>query len=177
MPIIPLTPGGILIPFKPSQIPGLRPGPLPRAGGYQSNLRNFNDIRQQMQQRRDQLFQSLQQPNYNRIPSPPVLSAASGNPTVPYASGNPTVPYASGNSTVPYTSGNPTVPYASGNSTVPYASRNFFSSDPRQSGSSLSSVTAGTYTRLPTSGLTYAQPSFAGSVGSASSAPYHPLGS
>ncbi len=139
MPIIPLTPGGILIPFQPSQIPGLKPGPLPRAGGYPSNLRNFNDIRQQMQQRRDQLSQSLQQPNYSRIPSPPVLSAAPRNPTVPYTSGN------------------------------------VLSSGPRPSGPSFPSVTPGAYTRLPASGLTYAQPSFAGSVRSASSAPYYPL--
>ncbi len=88
LPIIPLTPGGILIPFQPSQTPGLKPGLLPRAGGYPSNLRNFNDIRQQMQQRRDQLFQSLQQANYNRIPSPPVISAAPRNPTVPSGTGN-----------------------------------------------------------------------------------------
>ncbi len=139
MPIIPLTPGGILIPFQPSQTPGLKPGPLPRAGGYPTNLRNFNDIRQQMQQRRAQLLQSLQKPSYSRIPSPPVLSTAPRNPTIPYTSGN------------------------------------IFSSGDRSSGSSVPPVTPGAYTRLPTAGLTYAQPSMAGSVRSASSAPYYPL--
>ncbi|CAF5121679.1 unnamed protein product, partial [Rotaria socialis] len=48
LPIIPLTPGGLLIPFQPSETRGLRPGPLPRAGGYGSNLQNFTDIQQQI---------------------------------------------------------------------------------------------------------------------------------
>ncbi len=88
MPIVPLTPGGLLIPFQPSQTPGGRPGLFPRAGGYPSTLRNFNDIRQQIQQQRAQLLQNMQQQNYNRVPSPPVLSAAPRNQSTPYTPGN-----------------------------------------------------------------------------------------
>jgi hypothetical protein len=84
LPIVPLTQGGLLIPFQPSQTPGLRPGPLPRAGGYPSALRNFSDIQQQIQQRRAQA--NLLQQNYNRVPSPPVLSAARNQ--TPYSAGN-----------------------------------------------------------------------------------------
>jgi hypothetical protein len=89
MPLIPLTPGGLLIPFQPSQTPGLQPGPRPRALGYPSVVRNFTDIQRQIQQQRAQLAQAFQQQNYSRIPSPPVISAAPRNPTAPYASGNP----------------------------------------------------------------------------------------
>ena len=89
MPIIPLTPGGLLIPFRPSQMPGLQPSLRPRAPGYPSVVQNFTDIQRQIQQQRAQLAQNLQQQNYTRIPSPPVISAAARNPTAPYASGNP----------------------------------------------------------------------------------------
>lgn len=159
LPIIPLTPGGILIPFKPSQTPGLRPGPLPRAGGYPTNLRNFNDIRQQMQQRRDQLFQSLQQATY-RVPSPPVISAAAPPPR------NPMLPYSTGN------------PFSSGlNSTrtpFPRLPTGAYARLPTP-GAYTSPSSPGTYTQLPRPGLSNAQPSFASSSRLPPLTPYNPL--
>ena len=63
-------------------MPGGRAGLLPRAGGYPSALRNFNDIQQQIQQR-SQLISNLQrqqQLNTNsRVPSPPILSTGLAN--------------------------------------------------------------------------------------------------
>ncbi len=134
LPIVPLTPGGLLIPFQPSQTPGLRPGSLPRTGGYPSTLRNFNDIRRQMQARRAQLLQTLQQPNYSRIPSPPVLSATPRNPTVPYSSRNifPSNARSSGSSLPPVTPGPYTRPLSTG---LPYTQPSFAGSS---SGSAIS---------------------------------------
>ncbi len=185
LPIIPLTPGGILIPFQPSQTPGLKPGLLPRAGGYPSNLRNFNDIRQQMQQRRDQLFQSLQQANYNRIPSPPVISAAPRNPTVPSGTGNL---FSSGVTPgrTPFpslTPGTYTGPSSAGAtpgrtpfpSLTPGAYTGLSPAGATLGRTPFPSLTPGAYTRPTSSGLAYSQPSLTGSVGSASSAPYNPL--
>jgi hypothetical protein len=78
IPIVPLTPGGLLIPFQPSKKPDMKLGPLPRQGGYPSMLKNFNDIRQQ---RID-----------NHIPSSTVLTAGSSSlmtrPQAPYAPDN-----------------------------------------------------------------------------------------
>ncbi|CAF1602486.1 unnamed protein product [Rotaria magnacalcarata] len=89
LPIIPLTPGGLLIPFQSSETPGLRSGPLLRAGGYGSNLQNFTDIQQQIDQKRAQLTQSLQQAVLNKQrSSPPIISAAARNQNNSYASGN-----------------------------------------------------------------------------------------
>jgi hypothetical protein len=132
VPIIPLTAGGLLIPFQPSQIPGLRPGALPRAGGYPSALRNFNDIQRQIQQR-SQLLSNMQQQqrqheynlNTTRIPSPTILSTGLANPALnrtPYAPGGPLgalgrlsgVPLPPAGSSGPYTR-----PGSSGASYVP----------------------------------------------------------
>ncbi len=123
-PIVPLTPGGLLIPFQPSQTSGLKRGALPRAGGFPSNLRNFDDIRRQMEARRAQLLQNLQQQNNTRIPSPPVLSAPPRNPTVPYPSGNifSSGARSSGSSLPP----SPPAPYSQPNSIrLPYAPPSF----------------------------------------------------
>ena len=119
LPIVPLTPGGLLIPFQPSQTPGLKPGPLPRTGGYPSTLRNFEDIRRQMDARRAQLIQSLQQANYSRIPSPPVLSAAPRAATGPYSSGNifSSAARSSGSSLPPMRPGSYTQPSFAGSAT------------------------------------------------------------
>ena len=87
LPLVPLTPGGLLIPFQPSQTPGARHSILPAAGGAPSSLRNFNDIRQQIQQRAQALANVQQQSAYARIPSPPVLSAGDRNRAA-YTSGN-----------------------------------------------------------------------------------------
>ena len=112
VPIIPLTPGGLLIPFQSSstqtQTSNVRraPGIQPRLGGtnYPSTLRNFNDIRQQLQEKRLQILQTLQAQEATRAPSPPVLTAT----TVPYSSGNifasSAAPYSRPGSTgLPYT--------------------------------------------------------------------------
>ena len=92
LPLVPLTPGGLLIPFQPSQTPGTRHSILPgAAGGAPSTLRNFNDIRQQIQQRAQALASVQQRSAYARVPSPPVLSAglsAGDRNRVPYTSGN-----------------------------------------------------------------------------------------
>ncbi|CAF1408359.1 unnamed protein product [Rotaria sp. Silwood1] len=51
-PIVPLTPGGLLIPFEPSEPSrGMIRGALSRSNRYPSNLKTFDDIRQQMLQR------------------------------------------------------------------------------------------------------------------------------
>jgi hypothetical protein len=88
LPIVPLTQGGLLIPFRPAPMPGVQSGQLPRAPGHPSVVQNFTDIQRQIQLQRAQLAQALQQQNYSRVPSPPVISAAPANRTVPYASGN-----------------------------------------------------------------------------------------
>ncbi|CAF3707376.1 unnamed protein product [Rotaria sordida] len=88
LPIVPLTQDGLLIPFQSSQTSRLRSDPFPCSGGYPSSLRNFDDIRQQIEQQRVQLTKSLREQSYNRIPSPPVLSTAPRNQTIPYTSGN-----------------------------------------------------------------------------------------
>ena len=71
VPIVPMTPGGLLIPFQPNTNAARHSGPFPRLGGYPSSLKNFQDIRQQIEQRA-QLLSSL--PSADRVPSPPVLS-------------------------------------------------------------------------------------------------------
>ncbi|CAF3738287.1 unnamed protein product [Rotaria socialis] len=109
LPIIPLTPGGLLIPFQPSETRGLRPGPLPRAGGYGSNLQNFTDIQQQIDQKRAQLTQSLQQAVLNnQRSSPPIISATARNQNNPYASGNIFATGARPGGTTGYTQSNTT---------------------------------------------------------------------
>ena len=77
MPFVPLTPGGLLIPFQPSMpATDKRRGPLSRIGGYPSNLNNFDRIRDQIQQR-GQLLESLQRQNSSRMPSLPIVEANS----------------------------------------------------------------------------------------------------
>lgn len=96
LPIVPLSPGGLLIPFQPNLSAGRRAGPFPRLGGYPSALKNFQDIRQQIEQR-SQLLASL--PRADRAPSPPVLSTGSLGKmpyTSPLASLAPASPAGSG---------------------------------------------------------------------------------
>lgn len=82
-------------------MPGQRPGALPRAGGYPSTLRNFNDIQRQIQQR-SQLLSNMQQQQLSqqlpytnstaRVPSPPILSTGLPSAVLnrtPYAPGGP----------------------------------------------------------------------------------------
>ena len=88
LPIVPLTPGGLLIPFQPAPNRGLRPGPLPRTGGYPSTLQNFDDIQRQIQARRALLLQELERKENSRIPSPPVIPTVPRTVTTPYVSGN-----------------------------------------------------------------------------------------
>ena len=90
LPIVPLTPGGLLIPFQPSHASGIGAGPLSQAVGHPSNLRNFNDIQRRIQQQRALIDQNLrqQQQRYDRIPSPPVISTGPGAARGPYAAGN-----------------------------------------------------------------------------------------
>ena len=76
LPIVPMTAGGLLIPFQPNLNAGRSSGPFPRLGGSPSGLRNFQDIRQQIAQRA-QILSSL--PSADRVPSPPVLSTGSAN--------------------------------------------------------------------------------------------------
>lgn len=93
LPIVPLTPGGLLIPFQPApERSAIRSSPpLPLAGGYPSHLRNFADIQEQIEQKRTQLTQALQLATLNKQKSspPPVISAPSATPNTAYASGNP----------------------------------------------------------------------------------------
>ena len=72
LPIVPLTAGGLLIPFQPSDP---SKGPAPR-----SNLRNFDRIQQQIQNRA-QLLAALQQQNVQRTPSLPIHSPNRVDPT------------------------------------------------------------------------------------------------
>ncbi|CAF3052896.1 unnamed protein product [Rotaria sp. Silwood2] len=145
LPIVPLTPGGLLIPYQPSEASGLRPpGLLPRAGGYPSNLQNFNDIQEQIEQQRTQLTKSLQQEYLSRIPSPPVISTASRNQTTPYTSGNrfSSDVRPSGTSFPPI----PSTSYVRPSSTAPnYSSPSYIGST---SGSILSGPSTGPYRPL-----------------------------
>lgn len=83
-----MTPGGLLIPFQPAPNRGLKPGPLPRTGGYPSTLRNFDDIRRQIEARRLLLLQELERKENSRIPSPPVIATVPRTVTTPYLSRN-----------------------------------------------------------------------------------------
>ena len=87
LPIAPLTASSLLIPFQPSETPGVKRNSLSRFNGYPSNLQNFDDIRQAMEQQRAQLAQNLQKQSYNRKPVLSVLSVSSRNPSAPYAPG------------------------------------------------------------------------------------------
>ena len=88
LPIVPLTAGGLLIPFQPSESPrGMIHGALPRAVNYPSGLRNFDNVRQQIQQRA-QLLANLQRQNSNQISSLPMRSANTALPPLPVFSPN-----------------------------------------------------------------------------------------
>ncbi|CAF0772307.1 unnamed protein product [Adineta ricciae] len=151
VPIVPLTPGGLLIPFQPSQTAGAQPGLFSQTGG-RSNLRNFNDIRQHIQEQRALIARNLQQQQQrsSRIPSPPVISAASG--------GAQRSPYAARNT---YSnSGLSRPPFASGAASTyaPLGSNGL------------------NYSRPSSAGFGYTQPSYAGSnAGSIESSPYRLL--
>ena len=150
VPIVPLTPGGLLIPFQPSQTAGAQPGLFSQTGG-RSNLRNFNDIRQHIQEQRALIARNLQQQQRSsRIPSPPVISAASGGAQrSPYTARN-AYP-SSGLSRPPFASGAPST-YA------PLGSNGL------------------NYSRPSSAGFGYTQPSYAGSnAGSIESSPYRLL--
>jgi hypothetical protein len=83
LPIIPLTAGGLLIPFRPSEPPkGMMHGTLPRTTGYPTSLRNYDTIRRQIQQRA-QLLAELQRQNSGRIPSLPVHSTNAASSSLP----------------------------------------------------------------------------------------------
>lgn len=170
LPFVPLSAGGLLIPFQPS-MPNTdtRHGPLPRIGGYPSNLRNFDRIRQQIQQR-GQLLENLQQQNYSRVPSLPVVET-DAMPSLPISPPRiapmPVAPV------VPPTRF-PSLPSLPGTSMAsspilgppslipsqsPYARRNELSSSSSSSGSSSSSSSRpASSVRPSTTGLTYAQP-------------------
>ncbi|CAF4609132.1 unnamed protein product [Rotaria sp. Silwood1] len=89
LPIVPLTPDGLLIPFQPSQTPTLlTPGLLPRAGGYPSNLQDFNDIQENIEQQRAQLEKSLRQETLRQRPILSLTSTTPRSQTNPYTSAN-----------------------------------------------------------------------------------------
>jgi hypothetical protein len=195
LPIVPLTAGGLLIPFQPFEPPkGMIRGALPRTVGYPSRLANFDNARQQIQQRA-QLLANLQRQNSNQISSLPRRSANAAVPSLPAFSSNlpprlpPNIlrPFSGGSSRIPVSppgsSPNmPQLPPGVIRSQTPYASGNIFGTS---SSSSSSSRSAASSTR-PTStaqpgppGLMYSQPSFGGSRGgsilSGPPAPYQSL--
>jgi hypothetical protein len=79
LPILPVTAGGLLIPFQPSNASNDRTwNARLQTNGVSSNVRNFDRIRQQIQQRA-RLLEVLQQQQevYRQIPSLPIFSANS----------------------------------------------------------------------------------------------------
>ncbi|CAF4574782.1 unnamed protein product, partial [Rotaria magnacalcarata] len=73
LPIIPLTPGGLLIPFEPNESSqSMIRGGRPQTNRYSGTLTNFDSIRQQIQHRAGLLANLQQQINSNQISSTPV---------------------------------------------------------------------------------------------------------
>lgn len=101
-------------------------GPLPRTGGYPSTLRNFEDIRRQIQARQALMLQNFERQENSRVPSPPVLSAVPRTAPSSYVSGNLSPPNLGGSG--PYSRTVPTV--------LPYTQPSFIGSP---SGSVISS--------------------------------------
>jgi hypothetical protein len=164
LPFVPLSAGGLLIPFQPS-IPATdqRHGTLPRKGGYPSNLRNFDRIRQQIQQR-GQFLESLQKQNYSRVPSLPVVetNAAPSPSFSPPRIAPPVQParYPS-LSSLPTSIAPSPILRTPGmiSSESPYARKNDVNSSSSSSGSSgSSSSTAASSARPSSTGRTYAKP-------------------
>lgn len=150
VPIVPLTPGGLLIPFQPSQTAGSQPGLFSHTGG-RSNLRNFNDIRQRIQEQRALIARNLQQQQRtSRIPSPPVISGATG--------GAQRSPYAARNAYSTSGSSRPVIASGAPSTYAPLGSNGL------------------NYSRPSSAGFGYTPPSYAGSnAGSIGSSPYRPL--
>ncbi|CAF3811491.1 unnamed protein product [Adineta steineri] len=165
VPIVPLTPGGLLIPFQPSQTSGGGGGlGLRRPGANPSNIRNFNDIRQHIQEQRAQILQNLQQQQqrYNRIPSPPVLSAGPRNQGGAYLAGNSISGGSAANSILGGSPPNSIIGGSAGQN-GPYLFRNGYSAGARSGRTPFPSGAPSTYARPPSVGLNYSQPSYQGS--------------
>lgn len=165
MPIVPLTPGGLLIPFQPSEPPEtIGRGTLPRTGGNSLNDRYFHNIRQQIQ-RRAQLLADLQRENSNRIPAFPVNSAKAPVLRPPLFSSNVPISPPVASSSIPQ----PTPTFSSTSqplrpsvftSQIPYTSGNNPStSSSGSSKSSVSSIAPAPFATLPSTGLVNPQPS------------------
>ncbi|CAF3718597.1 unnamed protein product [Rotaria sordida] len=160
MPIVPLTPGGLLLPFEPCEpSQGMIRGPLPRSSRYPSTLTNFDDIRQQMHQRA-QLLSDFRRLEAEQMALSPTRYRNVRAPSVPRFSSNLPRPISSYSSNLP-------LPPSTFSSNVPlqppinipqtsYARGDISSSSTSTSRSSASS------TRQPTFGGSYAQPSFGG---------------
>jgi hypothetical protein len=168
--IVSLTVGSLLIPFQPSESPS---GALSQAIGYPSNLRNFNNIRQQIRQRA-QFLADLQPPqNSTRFPSFPIHSANTAAAPLPTFSSRSSSVFPSDVSRPPYILPLPVI-----SSQIPYTIRSSASTSSSSTSSSSSTPSLLPKSSVPPSSasLTYSQPSFVdlhrGSTMSGLIAPY-----
>ncbi|CAF2681281.1 unnamed protein product [Rotaria sp. Silwood2] len=169
MPIVPLTQDGLLIPFEASDPwKGMTRGALPRTNRYPSNLKSFNDIQQQIQQRA-QLLAGFQKLRADQVASAALHSRNAPARSVPTFSSSlprPTSSYSSGLSRpLPTFSSSMPLPPSINRSQPPYTSGNVISSSSSSSRSSASSTRPMSSNRPPTLGGPYGQPSFGGSRG------------
>jgi len=158
---------------------GMTRAPLSRTGGFPTNLKNFNTIRQQIQQRA-QVLADIQRQNDKIIPSLPIRSAnpALSPPSLfsrsaPISSPGilPNIPRSSSGltpnapiSSLGLSSSIPQPPPAVIRSQTPYANKNAFdTSSSSSSRSSASSTLPASTARQNATNLIYSQPSFGGS--------------
>ncbi|CAF2111857.1 unnamed protein product [Rotaria magnacalcarata] len=177
LPIIPLTPGGLLIPFEPNESSqSMIRGGRPQTSHYSGTLTNFDSIRQQIQHRAGLLANLQQQINSNQISSTPVRSRNTTDPSLPALTSN--LPQSLPSSTInsprlPSTfSSNTVLPQRTVNrSQTPFTNSNIFGSSSgssnsnKSSSSSSSSLARKTPNRTPSTAGLFAQPSFASSRG------------
>ncbi|CAF4206983.1 unnamed protein product [Rotaria socialis] len=176
LPIVPLTPGGLLIPFEPNESSqSMMRGGLPRTSRYFGTQTNVDSILRQIQHRANLLANWQQQINSNQISSTPVRSRNTTNPSLPVFTSN--LPQSLSSSTI----NSPRLPSTFPSNTVlpqpivnrsqtPLRNSNIFgssssSSNSSKSLSSSSSLARKTPNRTPSTAGLFVQPSFASSRG------------